>query len=88
MVSKKVIGMETSLKVLSGAKGRYGLIKNLGAILRRATAITSQNALPYEMFEKGLPYEASKTYRTMKSEFECQRSGAMVEACRLVIRGL
>jgi hypothetical protein len=46
-----------------------------------------QNALPYEMFTQGLPYEATKTYRTMKSELEYKRSTAMVEAHHQALRG-
>jgi hypothetical protein len=86
-LSKRVIEMERSAKVLAGAKDQYGVMKSLEAFYQRVTKISLQNALPYEMFANGLPYEASKTYRIMKSEIECKRSLAMVEAHRQALSG-
>ena len=80
--------METPLKAASVGKAQYGIAKGLRAIVRRVTAISSQNTLPYEMFAKGLPYEALKTYRTLKGEFEHSQSTVMAEVHRQVSRGL
>ena len=83
----KVIRMETSIKTVTGTKGQYGIMKSLEAFYQRITEMSLQTALPYEMFAYGTPYEASKTYRTMKSEFEHKRSVAMMDAQRQALRG-
>jgi hypothetical protein len=72
------------------ARAQLGIAKNLEVVVRRVTAFrldAFRNSLPSEMFTCGVPYEASRTYRTMKSEFECKRSQAMVEAHRQGLRG-
>ena len=79
--------METSIRGVTSGKGRLGLTKSLGAFYQKVIKISPQNTLPSEMFTYGVPYEASRTYRTMKSEFECKRSQAMVEAHRQALRG-
>ena len=66
------------------AKAQVGLIQNLNAIARRVSALrvnAFQEGIAMGMFTaKYLPYEASQTYRTIKAEFEYQRSKALVEA--------
>ena len=79
--------MEASLKTITGGKSQRGIMKSLGAFYQRVTEISLQSALPCEMFANGTSYEASKTYRTMKSEFEHKRSVAMVDAQRQALRG-
>ena len=79
--------METSIKGVTSGKGRLGLTKSLEAFYQRVVKISLQNTLPSEMFTYGVPYEASRTYRAMKIEFECKRSQAMVEAHRQALRG-
>jgi hypothetical protein len=79
--------METSTKGVASGKGHLGLTKSLGGFFQKVVKISLQNTLPSEMFTYGIPYEAVKTYRTMKSEFECKRSQAMVEAHRQALRG-
>ena len=79
--------METSIKTITGAKSQHGITDSLVTFYQRVTKAYLQNALPYEMFTQGLPYEATKTYRVMKSELECKRSAAMVEAHRQAFRG-
>jgi hypothetical protein len=79
--------METSIRGVTSGKGRLGLTKSLGAFYQKVIKTSLQNTLPSEMFTYGVPYEASRTYRTMKSEFECKRSQAMVEAHRQALRG-
>ena len=79
--------METSIKGVTSGKGHIGLTKSLGVFYQKVIKISLQNTLPSEMFTYGVPYEASRTYRTMKSEFECKRSQAMIEAHRQALRG-
>jgi hypothetical protein len=79
--------METSIKGVASAKGHLGLTKSLRAFYQKVAKISPQETLPSEMFTYGIPYEASRTYRVMKSDFECKRSQAMVEAHRQGLRG-
>jgi hypothetical protein len=79
--------METSLKTITGGKSQNGIMKSLEAFYQRVTEISLQNALPSAIFAHGIPYEASKTYRTMRSEFEHRRSVAMIDAHRQALRG-
>jgi hypothetical protein len=83
----KVIWMETSRKGITGGKSQHGIMRSLEAFHQRLTEMSLQTALPYEMFAHGTPYEVSKTYRLMKSEFEHKRSVAMVDAQRQALRG-
>ncbi len=80
--------METSFKGELGGKAHHGVLKSLGVVYQRVTRISLQNALPYEMFAGGLPYEASKTYRAMRTEFECRKSRALIDANSCLLRGL
>ena len=66
------------------AKAQIGLFKNLNAVARRASAL-HMNIFPESiaigMFtSEYLPYEASQTYRTIKTELEYRRSNSLVEA--------
>ena len=66
------------------AKAQVGLIKSLNAMVRKVSALyvnTIHEGITIGMFTaKYLPYEASQTYRSIKSELEYQRSKALVEA--------
>ena len=42
--------------------------------------IASPDALPLSMFTYGVPYEATETYRTIRNEFESNKSMAILEA--------
>jgi hypothetical protein len=80
------------IKFIGGLRTRahLGIVKNLGAMFRRVAAFRPddfQNCLPSEMFSYGVPYEASKTYRIMKTEFERERCVAVMEAHRQGLRG-
>jgi hypothetical protein len=79
--------METSIKTVTGAKSQHGIADSLATFCQRATGAYLQNALPYEMFTQSLPYQATRTYRVMKSELEYKRSAAMIEANRQALRG-
>ncbi len=83
----KTICVETSRKGMTCGKSQHQIMRSLEAFYPRVTEISLQTALPCEMFAHGIPYEASKTYRTMKSEFEHKRSVAMVDAQRQALRG-
>jgi hypothetical protein len=74
--------METSIKDVKAGKTLYGLIKATAALRLRVMEIRPRNSLPYEMFKNGTPYEASRTYAIMKTEFECTKSMAAIEAHR------
>ena len=80
--------METSFKGELGGKAQRGALKSLGVVYQGLTRIYLRNALPYEMFACSLPYEASKTYRAMKTEFECRRSRALIDANSCLLRGM
>lgn len=86
-MSKEVIEVETSLRGLIGGKVKSGMIKGLGTFYQRVTIIGAQDALPRELLVHGIPYEATKTYRVMKSEFERKRTVAMIEAHRQSLLG-
>ena len=79
--------METTIKRVTSEKSHLGLTKSLGAVYQKVIKVSMQNTLPSELFTYGVPYEASRTYRNMKSEFECKRNQAMVEAHRQTLRG-
>jgi len=72
--------MERTMKRATSGKPHLGVTESLGTLFRRALTAFPQNTLPYEMVKYGLPYEASRTYRTMKTEFEHNRSEAVVQA--------
>ena len=66
------------------AKAQFGLLKNLNMLAKRVFTLrvnVFHEGIAIGMFTaKYLPYEASQTYRTIKAEFEYQRSKALVEA--------
>jgi hypothetical protein len=72
--------MKTSIKGVTSGKDHPGLTQRLGAFYKNVIRVPLQNNLPSELFTYGVPYEACRTYRTMKSEFECKRNEAIVEA--------
>jgi hypothetical protein len=90
---------EQSWSVISmGIRSRLGVegktplraIANLGATVKRATEIllpTSKESIPLEMLASNcLPYEASKTYRTIMTESDCRRAQTMMEVQRSLRR--
>ncbi len=64
-------------------RAQFGLVKSLGTILRRVTAIhldVFREGIAAGMFTaEYLPYEASESYRAIKTELECKRSEAQVD---------
>jgi len=66
------------------ARAQVGLFKNLNAIVSRVSALrvkTFYESIAIGMFTaEYLPYKASQTYRTIKTELEYRRSKSLVEA--------
>jgi len=65
-------------------------IANLGATIKRATNVffpNSRESIPIEMLASNcLPYQASKTYRTIMAESECRRAQIIAEVQRSLVR--
>lgn len=84
--------MEIRYKGGLRTRAQFGLVKNLGTIFRRVTAIrldVFHEGIAAEMFRaEYLPYEASETYRAIKLEFERRRSEAQLDVQRLTFRGI
>ncbi len=79
--------MEKSIKTITGGKVSLGLSKNVGVISQLRTKLSMQHILPSELFAHGVPYEAAKTYSTLRSEFEARRAFALFEVQRQAFRG-
>jgi len=75
-----------------GVEGKTPLrvIANLGASIKRATDIllpTSRESMSMDMLASNwLPYQASKTYRTIMTESDCIRAQTIVEVQRFLRR--
>jgi len=77
-----------------GIRSRFGVhgktplraIANLGATIKRATdalLLTSTESMSKDMFASTcLPYQASKTYRTIIAESDCRRAQIIAETQR------
>ena len=78
--------MKTEYKGGLRTGAQFGLVKNLETIFRRITAIgldVFHEGIAAGMFTaEYLPYEASKSYRTIKTELECKRSEVQLDALR------
>jgi len=70
--------VKTEFKGGLRTRAQFGLVKNLETILRRVTAIrlnVFSEGIAAGMFAaEYLPYEASESYRAIKTELECKRS--------------
>jgi len=84
--------MEIRSRISVGGKTHYGVIASLGVALKRVAEIrvpTLRESLSVDMFTSNyLPYEASRTYRTIMTEFDCRRAQTIVEVRRHSMRGL
>jgi len=74
--------MEISVKNVTAEKALNGLVRTIAALRLNVVKIPSRNAIPYEMFKHGIAYEAPRTYRTIRNEFERNKSMAAIEAHR------
>jgi len=81
------------IKIKGGLRTRreFGFVKSLETIFKRVTAIrldVLHEGIPAGLFvAEFLPYEASETYRTIKTEFERNRIKAMIEVRKQIMRG-
>jgi len=74
----KTLGI--SLKHVSTARTLRGLIRIVTSLRLNSMKLPSLDAFPLAMFTYGVPYEASETYRTIRNEFESNKSLAIIEA--------
>jgi hypothetical protein len=72
--------VEISVKHVSTARTLRGLIRTVTSLRLNQMKIPSPDAFPLSMFTYGLPYEATETYRTIRNEFESNKSLAILEA--------
>ncbi len=72
--------VQTPAKYVATARAIRGLTKIITSFHLNSMKIQSPDALPLSMFTYGLPYEATETYRTIRSEFESNKSLAILEA--------
>jgi len=81
--------MQRRLRMDLNVKSLYGFTENLRTIFRSISGIKlgmSQDKIPIDMFtNRYLPYEASKTYKIIVTEFQLNRMKAIVEAHRQVL---
>jgi hypothetical protein len=79
--------MKTEFKGGLRTRAQVGLVKNLGTFFRRITAIrvgVFREGIAAGMFAaECLPYEASKSYRAIKTELECKRSEIQLDLLRV-----
>jgi hypothetical protein len=78
--------MKTSVRNLSTSRTLSGLVKTITTLRLSIAKIPSPDALPYEMFIHGMPYEASETYRTIRNEFDNNKSLAAIETRQALCR--
>jgi len=75
-----------------GVEGKTPLrtIANLGATIKRATEVllpASSESMSFDMLASNcLPYQASKTYRTIVAESDCRRAQVIAEVQRSLCR--
>ena len=76
-----------------GVEGKTPLraIANLGATIKRATEAllptSRDSSIPLDMLASNcLPYQASKTYRTIMTESDCRRAQTILEVQRSLRR--
>jgi hypothetical protein len=78
--------MGTRSRVGLEGNTQFGGIANLVTTIRRATEAllpTSREGMPFDMFSLNcLPFEASRTYKTMMAESDCRRAQTIAEVQR------
>jgi len=72
--------VQIPVKHLATARTLRGLIRTVTSLRLNSMKIPSPDALPLNMFTYGVPYEAAETYRTIRNEFESNKSMAILEA--------
>jgi hypothetical protein len=71
--------VEISVKHLATARALSGFVKIVTSFRLNQIEIPSPDALPLTVFTYGVPYEATETYRTIRNEFERNKSLAILE---------
>jgi hypothetical protein len=71
--------MKIPARNFSTSRTLNGLVNTIATLRLNLVKIPSLDALPYEMFIHGMPYEASETYRTIRNDFEENKSLAAME---------
>jgi hypothetical protein len=78
--------MEIKFKIGAEGKTLSGVTAGLGAYIRRIVKVslpTSMEGISVDMFASDwLPYQASKTYRTILAESDCRRAQTIIELQR------
>jgi hypothetical protein len=72
--------VQTPAKYVAMARALRGLKRTVMSLRLSQMKILSRDALPISMFTFGVPYEATETYRTIRNEFESNKSLALLEA--------
>jgi hypothetical protein len=72
--------VQIPVRHMSAARTLRGLIRIVTSLRLNSMKLPSLDALPLAMFTYGVPYEASETYRTIRNEFESNKSLAIIEA--------
>jgi hypothetical protein len=72
--------VQIPVKHMATARTLRGLVKIITSLRLNSMKIPSPDALPLTMFTYGLPYEATETYRTIRNEFESNKSMVILEA--------
>ena len=67
------------MKHVATARALRGLARIFASIRLDQMKIASSDALPLSMFTYGVPYEATETYRTIRNEFESNKSMSILE---------
>jgi hypothetical protein len=71
--------VQIPVKHITTARTLRGLIRAVTSLRLSSMRIPSPDALPLSMFTYGVPYEATETYRTIRNEFERNKSLAILE---------
>ena len=71
---------------MATARALRGLTRIFASIRLNQMKIASPDALPLSMFTYGVPYEATEAYRTIRNEFESNKSMAILEARNALTR--
>jgi hypothetical protein len=78
--------MEISARNSQARRALNGLLKTIATLRLNMVKIPSPAALPHEMFMYGIPYEASRTYRSIRNEFENNKSLTAIETRQALCR--
>jgi hypothetical protein len=78
--------MEISVRNVQTQRALDGLVKTIATLRQNMVKIPSRDALPYKMLMYGMPFKASRTYRTIRNEFENNKSLPAIETRQALCR--